>query len=153
MAHFTPIVEDAVLALLDTMPLDKNTKPRAYALIHRILHQVRREPGKERGRDLLRGDVLIGVEELGEACGLSRQNMRTLLGPNYLGKSFLTPMPSGSFGRFFLTVGTGHQVSAGGASVVGGERSWSTVPTPCPRGIGWFSDCSSATRVSQRRII
>ena len=47
-----------MLALIDTMPLDKNTKPRAYALIHRILHQVRRERGRERGVDLARGDVL-----------------------------------------------------------------------------------------------
>ena len=78
-----------MLALLDTMPLDKNTKPRAYALVHRILHQVRREPGRERGLDLRRGDVLISVEELGDGCGLSRQMVRNLLGPKHLGNSFL----------------------------------------------------------------
>jgi hypothetical protein len=97
VAHFTPIVEDAVLALIDTMPLDKNTKPRAYALIHRILHQVRRERGRERGVDLARGDVLTSIEDLGEGCGLSRQMVRNLLGPKHLGKSFLSLNPTNKY--------------------------------------------------------
>jgi len=86
---WTSVDEHAVAELVGGLNIDKDTVVKAYALIHRILHQAQKTDTKDRGQSLARGDLLVGIEELGQGCGLSRQMTRNLI-EKHLDGPFLT---------------------------------------------------------------
>ena len=83
--YWTPIDGDAVERLVNSLSCADANRANAYALVHVILHNARREPGVSRGEKLERGDVIMTLEELGAPARIGRNTVKNLIGKHLNG--------------------------------------------------------------------
>ena len=91
---FTPINENAVDHLLDSLPCRDKVWRHAWIVVYKILHRCRRKPSTFEGISLQRGQFIFSEPKLAEQCRLSPQEIRTLL-DKFRKVQFLTTKTTG----------------------------------------------------------